>query len=84
MRGWAKRRGMVEGETSKSGGKEVLIKFVLLSIPNYAMSIFLLRKSFCNEMTTMITYFLRGRGGRSGGFVGSTRMLYVKVSATMV
>lgn len=46
-RGWKEKLLLQEG-------KEVFIKYVLQSIPKYAMSIFLLPKSLCDEVTTMI------------------------------
>ncbi|GMI83381.1 hypothetical protein HRI_002007400 [Hibiscus trionum] len=49
-----------EGWSSKflsAGGKEVFIKSVLQSIPMYAMSCFLLPKSFCRELEAIAAKF---------------------------
>lgn len=39
------------------GGKEVFIKAILQAIPTYAMSCFLLPKTFCVEMENIIGAF---------------------------
>jgi hypothetical protein len=42
------------------GGKEILIKDVLQSIPVYAMSVFLLPKNVCKKITDIISQFWWG------------------------
>lgn len=39
------------------GGREVLIKVVLQSIPTFAISCFLLPKSFCKELGAILARF---------------------------
>jgi hypothetical protein len=42
------------------GGKEILIKAVIQSIPAYAMSVFLLPKNICKKITNIIAQFWWG------------------------
>lgn len=41
-------------------GKEVLIKFVLLALPTYAMSVFKLPSKLCKEVSQLIARFWWG------------------------
>jgi hypothetical protein len=41
-------------------GKEILLKAVIQAIPSYSMNVFLLPKSMCSEMTSMMQIFLWG------------------------
>ncbi|KAA3482707.1 reverse transcriptase [Gossypium australe] len=50
IKGWSNR-------FLSQGGKEVFIKSVLQSIPTYAMSCFLLPKSFCRELEQLMSKF---------------------------
>lgn len=45
------------------GGREVLIKVVVLVIPTYAMSYFKLPVSFCSYLENMIARFWYGQKG---------------------
>jgi hypothetical protein len=47
---WAEKR-------MSSGAKEILIKSVAQAIPTYAMRVFELPATLCEEMTQMIRYF---------------------------
>lgn len=49
------------------GGKEIFVKSVLQSIPTYAMSCFLLPKTFCSELESIIARYWWQKGkGRKG------------------
>uniref|UniRef100_A0A803NG08 RNase H type-1 domain-containing protein n=1 Tax=Cannabis sativa TaxID=3483 RepID=A0A803NG08_CANSA len=55
-----KMQRRIEGWDSKllsRAGKEVLIKTVAQSLPNYAISVFLLNKGMCEEMESMMCSF---------------------------
>lgn len=44
------------------GGREIFIKLVLQAIPMYAMSFFLLPKSFCDELESLVARFWWQKG----------------------
>lgn len=48
------------------GGREVLLKTVLQSVPNYAMNVFLLPKGLCRELETLMNSFWWGCERREG------------------
>lgn len=53
-------RGRIEGwnrKTLSKGGKEILIKTVAQTLPNYAMSTFLLPKQLCSELERIMSKF---------------------------
>jgi hypothetical protein len=55
--------GRIEGWKAKSlsqAGRLVLIKFVAVALPSYAMSSFLLPKSFCSELDRIFQEFFVG------------------------
>jgi hypothetical protein len=55
--------GRIEGWKAKSlsqAGRLVLIKFVAAALPSYAMSSFLLSKSFCSELDRIFQEFFVG------------------------
>jgi hypothetical protein len=47
----------VQEKHMSSGAKEILIKSVAQAIPTYAMGVFELPATLCEEMTQMIRYF---------------------------
>jgi hypothetical protein len=47
----------MEGKMLSIGGKEILIKAVIQSIPVYAMFVFLLPKNICKKITDIIAQF---------------------------
>lgn len=57
---WLKLQGWKEKLLSQ-GGKEVLIKFVAMSIPTYTMSCFKLPASLCIELASLIAKFWWGQ-----------------------
>lgn len=59
VRVWAKLQSW-KGKLFSMGGKEILIKAVLQSIPAYSMSIFKLPISLCNEIQMMASKFWWG------------------------
>ena len=52
MNGWT-------GRWLSKGGKEALIKFILLALPTYVMSSFLLRLEICENLASAIAQFWR-------------------------
>lgn len=63
---WLMLQGWKECFLSQAG-KEILIKSVIQSIPNYVMSIFLLPKSFCKKISSMIANFWWRQAGKDNG-----------------
>jgi hypothetical protein len=53
LKGWMEK-------LSSIGGKEILLKAVIQSIPVYAMSVFLLPKNICKKITDLIAQFWWG------------------------
>ena len=63
---WKKTHGWKENLLSQAG-KEVLIKAVFQALPTYAMSLFLLPKTICVEITSMVRRFWWGGEGKEKG-----------------
>lgn len=63
---WQKLQGWKEKFLSHAG-KEVLVKSVIQAIPNYIMSCFVLPKSFCAKISSMISNFWWRQSGRDRG-----------------
>lgn len=55
------------GRALSKAGKEVMIKFVLQSIPSYIMSIYVLPRTVINDIEMMLNSFWWGGGGGNGG-----------------
>jgi hypothetical protein len=56
-----------ENRFLSTAGKERLLKLVALALPNYAMSAFLLPKSLCNDITSILQrFFWSKQPGRKG------------------
>lgn len=53
---WNRIQGW-DGKWFSGGGKEVLIKMALQSIPTYTMSVFLLTNKVCQDVENMISNF---------------------------
>ncbi|XP_039010280.1 uncharacterized protein LOC120138979 [Hibiscus syriacus] len=53
------------------GGKEVFIKSVLQAIPMFAMSRFLLPKTLCKELESLMAQFWWQKSDRNVGFIGA-------------
>ncbi|KAL9230819.1 hypothetical protein vseg_006119 [Gypsophila vaccaria] len=56
---WKKQQGW-KGMTLSKAGREVLIKAVAQSIPTYAMSVFKILASFCDELRKVVSQFWWG------------------------
>jgi hypothetical protein len=54
---WGRINGWKEKFLSQAG-KEVLLKAVIQSIPTYTMSVFMLPKSVCIDINSMMSNFL--------------------------
>lgn len=63
---WHKMQGWKEKYLSLAG-KEVLIKSVIQAIPNYIMSVFILPKTLCDNILSMITRFWWRSCGKEKG-----------------
>lgn len=63
---WNKIQGWKEHYLSQAG-KETLIKTVIQAIPSYIMSIFMLPKTFCNKIASLIARFWWRSAGKERG-----------------
>lgn len=63
---WTRLQGWKEKYLSPAG-KEVLIKSVIQAIPTYIMSLFMLPKSFCGRISSMIANFWWRQMGKDRG-----------------
>lgn len=52
------------GDVASQGGKEILIKAVAQSLPNYLMGVFQLPRSVCGDITRMVRNFWWGTKGK--------------------
>lgn len=66
---WKKLQGWKQMFLSKAG-REVMIKAVARSFPTYAMSVFKVTSSFCDEIRSIISKFWWVKRGESGKFIG--------------
>lgn len=63
---WNKLQGWKEKLLSPAG-KEVLIKAVIQAMPSYVMSVFLLPKNFCDDISRMVSRFWWSQSNRDRG-----------------
>lgn len=63
---WQRLQGWKEKYLSHAG-KEVLIKSIIQAIPSYVMSVFMLPKTFCAKVESMVAKFWWRQAGKDRG-----------------
>ncbi|KAK2655926.1 hypothetical protein Ddye_008978 [Dipteronia dyeriana] len=80
---WNKIKGWAEKLLS-IGGKEVMVKAVIQSIPTYAMGLFRLPKCLTYEIQLLCAHFWWGEMRRIGSFTGVHENAYVSIKGMEV